>query len=155
MVLLHPHKGDPTEDGPLRGWGVPVQVSMEVAVAFHVLGRRHQAFMLSAGRFIIPSPGRTQSGFLCAATSAHEWQPTGEHTLRVRDSCQAKCNCWWSWGGCKSSLWELFGVVDPTLNQEGKEETAFSTLSISTSYLCLVRCRCMHTVSTLANALSL
>lgn len=67
-------------------WGVPVQGGTEVAVAFHVLGRRHQAFMLLAGRFLIPFPGRTQLGLLRAAASACEWQPLGEHTLRGNDS---------------------------------------------------------------------
>lgn len=110
----------PQRMDPYVAWGVPVQVSMEVAVAFHVLGRRHQAFMLSAGRFIIPSPGSLGSFVLQPQLVS----ATGEHTLRVSNCCQAKCNCWWSWGGCKCSLWELFDIVDPTLNQEGKEETA-------------------------------
>jgi len=60
---------------------------------------------------------------------------------------QHKCSC-----KCASGLravgawWDIFDVTDPELNQEGKEETAFSTFCITTSVndLCLPRCKCVH-----------
>lgn len=61
---------------PHLAWGEPLQAPTEAALAFRVLGRRHQAFILLAGRFLIPFPGRTQFGFLCAPSAC------GEHTLR-------------------------------------------------------------------------
>lgn len=97
--------------------------------------------------FIIPFSSRRQFGFLCAASLSPRVathcgaDPEGERQLPEQMQLSVVS------GGCKCSLWELFDVADPTLNQEEEEEeTVFSTIciSISANDLCLGRCKCKH-----------
>lgn len=78
--------------------------------------------------FVIPFSGRIQFGLLSAvslspqvathyrADPAGGWQFPEQMQLLVVS------------GGYKHSLWELFDAADPTLNQEGMEESVFSAI---------------------------
>lgn len=129
---------------PSLAWGVPVQGGMKIAVIFHVLGRRHQEFTLSTWHvgFIIHFSSWTQFGLLCAGSLSREWQPTVDQTLRVRGSCQNKCNCCWSLGAASALCGSCLMLLTP--HWIGRSRKLYSALSIcmnaSASDLCLVRC---------------
>lgn len=108
-------------------WGVPTQGSTEVAVVFHVLGRRCQEFSLSP-RFMIPFSSRIQFGFLCAVSLSQQVATHCEADPESEQQLPEKMQLSVVSGGCKCSLWKLFDVTDLTMNQEGKEKLALSTV---------------------------